>query len=127
MAISHVGLVSIHCHDLERAIAFYTQSLGMQKTTDAPMGPGVRWIEVTPPGGNTRLTLLHGKGNPGWQPEKIGEGMATTFEVEGFEATCADLKGKGVQFRAEPKQQPWGWWAEILDSEGNVLGLHAGA
>jgi lactoylglutathione lyase len=127
MSITHVGLVSIHCRDLERAIGFYTTTLGFTKTTDAPMGPGSRWVEVTPPGGNTRLTLLHGADNPGWQPEKIGEGMSTTFEVTDFEATCKGLTAQGVKFRAPPKKEFWGWWAEIVDSEGNALGLHGDA
>ena len=127
MPVTHVGLVSIHVRDLDRAIAFYTEKLGFAKTTDAPMGPGARWVEVTPPGGNTRLTLLFGEANPAWEPDRIGKGIATTFEVTDFEATCTALVASGVKFRSEPKKQFYGWWAEIVDSEGNVLGLHGEA
>lgn len=126
MPITHVGIVSIHVRDLDAAIDFYTQKLGFQKTTDAPMGPGMRWVEVTPPGAQTRLTLIT-EGSPAFEADRIGKSIATTFEVTDFEATCAALQAAGVRFRNEPKKELFGWWAEILDADGNVLGLHAEA
>jgi predicted enzyme related to lactoylglutathione lyase len=124
--ISHVGFVAIQVNDLDRAIAFYCSKLGFDKTTDAPMGPDARWVEVTPPGAQTRLSLIS-KGNPAHEPERVGQGIATTFELNGFEATCQELKQRGVVFKEEPKKEFWGWWAEITDPDGNVLGLHAEA
>lgn len=121
--LSHVAFIEIHTRDVEKAIAFYTDVLGFAKTTDAPMGPGARWVELTPPGGNTRVTLMS-EGNPAFSPERIGQGIGTVFEVVGFEATCAELERRGVTFEAALRQEPWGWWAEILDPDGNVLGLH---
>jgi lactoylglutathione lyase len=126
MPVSHVGLVSIHVRDLDEAIGFYTNKLGFQRTTDAPMGPGARWVEVTPPGAQTRLTLL-AHGNPAFEKERLGKNIATTFEVTDFEATCAEFQARGVRFRKEPKKEFFGWWAEVLDSDGNVFGLHADA
>lgn len=124
MPISHVGIVSIHVRDLDKAIDFYTKKLGFQKTADAAMGPGARWVEVTPPGAQTRLALL-AQGNPAFEEERIGKSIATTFEVNDFEATCTELQGRGVHFRKEPEKAFFGWWAEVLDPDGNVLGLHA--
>ena len=49
MPVSHVAFIGIHVLDLDRAIRFYTEQLGFAKTTDAPMGPGARWVELTPP------------------------------------------------------------------------------
>ncbi len=125
--ISHVGFISIHVNDLDRAIEFYVNQLGFAKTTDAQMGPGARWVELTPPGGKTRVTLIS-RGNPAWMPELIGKGIAAPFEVAGdFEKVCADLEARGVRFNKAPKQEFYGWWAEILDADDNILGLHAGA
>jgi predicted enzyme related to lactoylglutathione lyase len=124
--ISHVAFVGIHVRDHDQAIAFYAGKLGFTKTTDNTMGP-MRWVELTPPGAQTRVVLLSGQGNPGFEPDRIGQGNAATFEVNDFEATCATLKSRGVEFRVEPQKQPWGYWAEILDQDGNVLGLHADA
>ena len=125
--ISHVGLISINVRNQDEAIAFYTTKLGFEKTTDAPMGPDARWVEVTPPGAQTRISLIAGEGNPAWEPERIGKTIACTFEVNDFEATCSELARRGVTFREEPRKEFFGWWAEILDQDGNVLGLHAPA
>jgi predicted enzyme related to lactoylglutathione lyase len=126
MPITHVGFISIFTRDVDAAIAFYTEKLGFQKTTDAPMGPGARWVELTPPGAQTRVVLLS-KGTPAFEEERIGKGIAAPFEVKDFEATCGELKQRGVRFKAEPDKKFYGWWAEILDADGNVLGLHGDA
>jgi predicted enzyme related to lactoylglutathione lyase len=123
--ISHVAFVTINVSDVERAIVFYTDALGFKKTTDATMGK-MRWIELTPPGNTTRVTLLS-EGNPAFEAERVGNQMAATFEVNDIEATCAEFRQRGVRFDTEPKKEPWGWWAAILDPDGNILGLHADA
>lgn len=122
--ITHVGFVSIYIRDFDQAIAFYCDKLGFDNTTDAPMGPGARWVEVTPPGAVTRVSLI-GPGTPAFEEERIGKGIAATFEVADFEATCQELERRGVKFDVRPRKEPWGWWAEILDPDGNSLGLHA--
>lgn len=125
IGISHVAFVAINVRDVEQAIAFYSEKLGFTKTTDATMG-AMRWIELTPPGNTTRVTLLS-EGNPAFEPDRIGSKVAATFEVNDMPATCAELERRGVRFEVAPKQEPWGWWAEILDPDGNTLGLHAEA
>lgn len=122
MPVSHVAFLPIHVRDIDRAIAFYTDVLGFPKTTDNRMGP-MRWVELTPRGAQTRVTLL-AEGNPAFEADRVGKDVAAAFEVADFEATCADLRAKGVRFQTEPTRQPWGWWAVVLDSEGNGLGLH---
>lgn len=34
------------------------------------------------------------------------------------------MKARGVELTIEPERQPWGWWAEIVDVDGNSFGLH---
>ncbi|MFZ5482330.1 MAG: VOC family protein [Myxococcota bacterium] len=125
MPISHVAFVAVQVSDLDRAIAFYTDKLGFAKTTDNTMGP-MRWVEVTPAGQNTRVTLI-GPGNPAYDAARVGVRPAATFEVTDWDATIATLRAKGVPFHTEPQHNPWGWWAEIRDPDGNGLGLHAEA
>lgn len=124
MPLAYVGIVSIQVRDLDAAIAFYTDKLGLEKRHDEPMGPGARWVEVAPRGAETRLALIC-KGNPAFEEDRIGKSIATTFEVTDFEATCAALKERGVRFRVEPRKEPFGFWAEVLDQDDNVIGLHA--
>ena len=46
--VSKVANVIIPVADQDRALAFYTESLGLEKRVDVPFGDGDRWIEVAP-------------------------------------------------------------------------------
>jgi catechol 2,3-dioxygenase-like lactoylglutathione lyase family enzyme len=52
-----IGTVAVPVTDQERALAFYVDVLGFEKTRDVPFGPGQRWIEVAPPDGGTTIAL----------------------------------------------------------------------
>jgi catechol 2,3-dioxygenase-like lactoylglutathione lyase family enzyme len=55
--VTGVRTVAVPVSDQERALAFYTGALGLEKRLDAPFGGG-RWLEVGPPGGTTSLALV---------------------------------------------------------------------
>ena len=44
--ITQLKFVGIPVSDQDRALAFYTEKLGFEISTDQPMGPGKRWIEL---------------------------------------------------------------------------------
>jgi predicted enzyme related to lactoylglutathione lyase len=113
--ISQVKFASIPVQDQERALAFYRDKLGFEVTTDAPMGPGARWIELRPPGAQTGVVLFTPKG----QEDRVGTFTGVSFKCADIDATYAELKARGVEFRGEPEQQPWGKFAMLIDSEGN--------
>src|SRR5262245_51586834 len=48
--ISGVGTVGVPVADPDRALKFYGETLGFETRMDAEFGPGMRWIEVAPPG-----------------------------------------------------------------------------
>lgn len=48
--------VAVPVGDQERALTFYTQTLGFEMRRDLPFGSG-RWIEVAPPGSPTTIAL----------------------------------------------------------------------
>jgi catechol 2,3-dioxygenase-like lactoylglutathione lyase family enzyme len=51
--------------DQERALRFYTEVLGFAVVRDAMLGPGVRWLEVAPPGSPVSIALVRaGSGVP---------------------------------------------------------------
>lgn|GEM_PF-3010590 len=63
--ITDVRTVGIPVTDQDRALEFYTGRLGFEKRMDAPMGEGMRWIEVAPPGASTSIALVAaGEGTP---------------------------------------------------------------
>ena len=45
--ISKVGRVCVTVADTDRALDFYIGKLGFEKVVDEPMGPDMRWVEVS--------------------------------------------------------------------------------
>jgi lactoylglutathione lyase len=57
--IATIATVGIPVTDQERALGFYTGTLGMEKQLDVPMPQfGGRWITVAPPGTTTTIALV---------------------------------------------------------------------
>ncbi len=56
--ISKLEAVALPVTDQDRAVEFYVGKLGFEKRRDVPFGPGMRWLEVAPPGAVTTLALV---------------------------------------------------------------------
>ncbi|HLG34281.1 MAG TPA: VOC family protein, partial [Bacteroidia bacterium] len=57
--ISRMSHVSVYVLDQDSAYDFYVKKLGFQVRTDAPMGPKMRWLTVSPPDQpDLEITLL---------------------------------------------------------------------
>lgn len=130
--ITHLGSVTLFISDQDRALDFYVGKLGFEKRQDNPMGPGApRWIEVAPKGAQTSLVLYRPtKEMPGASSFELAQSLIGTFSffilnVDDMEKTYAELTAKGVEFRDKPSKQPYGWWATILDPDGNTIGVHS--
>jgi lactoylglutathione lyase len=60
-ATAHINgfrTVGVHVADQDRALAFYTGTLGLEVRMDASFGSGQRWIEVAPAGAATTIALV---------------------------------------------------------------------
>ncbi len=55
--IGSVMTVAIPVTDPDRALAFYVDTLGLEKRLDAQFAEGLRWIEVAPAGAATTIAL----------------------------------------------------------------------
>ena len=89
--ITELGTVMVPVSDQDKAIAFYTEKLGMELRGDVPFGDGQRWVDVAPPGATTTIALvLPGPGQSIGGPTNIG---LTTEDVD---ADYALLKEQGV-------------------------------
>ena len=121
--ISSIGTVSIFVSDQQRAKNFYTDVLGFELRTEAPLYPGsdVKWIAVAPKGAHTEAILYLPDENWEHYKQVVGQSQALTSTVDNMAALVADLKAKGVMFDQEPDVQPWGTYATIRDSEDNRL------
>ncbi|TAK30112.1 MAG: VOC family protein [Chloroflexota bacterium] len=128
--LTNIGTITVQVTDQDTALEFYTQKLGFEKRADQPMGPGQRWIEVAPPGAQTRILLykatpeMPGAASYEAARASIGQPTGMVLEVDDIVATFAQLKANGVCIDDEPKQQPWGWWGVFADQDGNTYGVH---
>ena len=117
--ISGVATVAVPVTDQERALAFYGDLLGFETRRDAPFGPGLRWIEVAPPGAVTTVALP--PPGPGATP-----GVDTGIRLTTTDAAAdhADLAAAGVDVDPEvlrfPGVPPM---FSFRDPDGNVLYL----
>ncbi len=89
--IDGISLVCVTTREQDRAIAFY-ESLGFEKRTDAPFGPGYRWVEVYPPQGATGIALAPPPGNDPIAPANTG----ITLTTSDIDATHAQFLALGV-------------------------------
>jgi catechol 2,3-dioxygenase-like lactoylglutathione lyase family enzyme len=117
--IKKLGVVCVPVSDQERAIAFYTETLGFEKRADVPFGEGYRWVEVAPAGAETTIAIVP---PPPGQPTG---GMQTGIglHVDDIDAIHADLKAAGVDVDAEISRMgdpvPPLFW--LRDPDANVL------
>src|SRR5262245_22102976 len=109
--ITHVKFVTIPTDDQDRALAFYTGKLGFRVLTDQPHGDGQRWIELRIGTSDTRVVLFSTTDPPG--------SFYGTLACDNVERTYEELKGRGVEFVAAPKKEPWGTFAVFKDVDGN--------
>jgi catechol 2,3-dioxygenase-like lactoylglutathione lyase family enzyme len=120
MTISKVQLFSIPVSDQDRAKAFYVDTLGFDLVSDAPMGPDMRWVMVSPPGAQTAITLVT------WFPSMpAGSLKGLVLETDDLEADVAALRERGVDIPGGIEDQPWGRFVTFEDPDGNGIVLQA--
>jgi predicted enzyme related to lactoylglutathione lyase len=131
--ITRVNHFSIFVLDQDSAYDFYVNKLGFKVHTDASMGPGKRWLTVTPPEQpDLEITLMaidEGMMFKKDAAEKMRELVkAGTFGFAVFQcndllATYEELKARGVKFKKEPKKEFYGYEALFVDDSGNWFSL----
>jgi catechol 2,3-dioxygenase-like lactoylglutathione lyase family enzyme len=90
--ITQLKFVGIPVSDQDRALAFYTDKLGFEISTDQPMGPGKRWIELRVARSSTRVVLF----TPDGQEDRIGSFFNGSFACDNVEATYRQLSARAV-------------------------------
>ena len=108
--------------DQDRALDFYTETLGVTVATDAPMEPGMRWIELRMLRADTGAVLFTAPGQESW----IGGRMNVSFQADHVARTAAEMKAAGVEFAKEATTASWETSASFKDSAGNRFVLSTG-
>ena len=109
--------------DQDEAISFYTERLGFEIRRDHP-GPHGRFVTVAPETDeNVELVLVAPDGFDDEDAESLramtGNDWGLIYEVDDCRATYEELRGRGVEFRDEPQEMPWGIQAVAIDPDGN--------
>ena len=115
--IKKVKFVGIPVKDQGAALKFYTEKLGFKVMIDAPMGAGLRWIELEIPGADTSLVLFTPQGHE----DRVGTFQNMAFTSDDVQKTYEELKAKGVTFIVEPKKEDWGTQCQFVDPDGNTF------
>ena len=87
-------LVPIPVTDVDRAKAFYTDQLGFVADVDVQPAPGIRVVQLTPPGSACSIGL--GTGLAAYEAEP-GTVRALHLVVDDIEKARAELVGRGVE------------------------------
>ncbi|HEY3157918.1 MAG TPA: VOC family protein [Vicinamibacterales bacterium] len=115
-ALQRIHQVSIRISDIERAVRFYRDTLGLKLLFQAP--PQLAFFDC----GGVRLML-----SPP-EPEFDHQGSVLYFAVDDIKAAHTALTAAGVKFRTGPHMiaklpDREVWLTDFEDSEGNVLAL----
>ncbi len=114
--LSQIGQIAVNVKDLDRAVAFYRDALGMRPLFQVPK---LAFFDC----GGIRLMLSLPE-----TPEFDHAASVIYYKVDDIRAAHAALRGRGVSFDGEPHvvaRLPAHdlWMAFCRDPEGNVLAL----
>jgi glyoxylase I family protein len=108
--------------DVERAIVFYTQTLGFN--LDMKNLPAFGQVSI---GGLKLILSAPGASGsrpmPNGQPQESGGWNRVLLQVQDLPARIADLKEAGVRFKNEMEVGPGGRQIQIEDPDGNPIEL----
>jgi len=121
----------VWCLDQDEALRFYTDALGLEVRTDAPM-EHMRWLTVGPPGQpDVEIGLLEPV--PGASAEDsdavrrlVAKGVlgSLLFRVDDVRAAFERVKAAGAEVLQEPTEMPYGVIdCSFRDPSGNHVRL----
>ena len=115
-SLSQIGQIAVAVTDIDRAIAFYRDILGMKFLFQAP--PGLGFFDV----GGVRLML------DGPARAQAGNSSVIYYKVPDLQAAFKTLSGRGIKFEAEPHliaKLPDHdlWMAFLRDPDRNLMAL----
>jgi predicted enzyme related to lactoylglutathione lyase len=107
-------LVYVPVTDVDRAKAFYADQVGFHLDNDATVRPGLRFVQLTPPGSACSISM--GIGLTDAEPGSV---RGLQLVVEDIQAAHDELAERGVEV-SEIDVQPWGSFVHFSDPDGNT-------
>lgn len=109
-------LVPVPVTDIERAKAFYQDRLGFRLDVDVNPKPGIRIVQLTPPGSACSITLAEGLPTLDMPPGTL---RGLHLVVADIEASRAELVARGVEI-SEVEDLGGVFYAYFADPDGNT-------
>jgi lactoylglutathione lyase len=119
--IRGIHQVVLEVEDQDRALDFWTKTMGFELAQDAPYGDE-RWLEVRTPDKSVTVVLSLRQGERPTAPEMLPTSNIS-FYCDDLPKTYEELRSRGVGFPQPPVEQPFGWWSMFEDLEGNRFAL----
>ncbi len=119
---------NITVNDVDEAIAFYRDGLGLVVRNDVASG-GFRWVTVGAPGQDVDIVLSqpHGGRSPVEGDALLslvtkGSLQAAIFRADDLDTTFEKVRASGAEVLQEPASQPWGDRdCAFRDPSGNLV------
>jgi catechol 2,3-dioxygenase-like lactoylglutathione lyase family enzyme len=115
-------VIGIPVSDVDAAKAFYVERVGFGLDHDVRPAPGMRVVQMTPPG--SACSVVIGEGMPLGEP---GTTRGAQLVVEDIDAARAELAGRGVPIsevqQLGPEGTPGSRFAFFQDPDGNGWSL----
>ncbi|MEW1869772.1 VOC family protein [Streptomyces caelestis] len=124
-----VAMTSVYVDDVAKAHAFYTDVLGFETRTHVDPGGGAPFVTVGAKEGAQRdleLLLEPGRGplaEPYRRAVREAGLPAIVFSVDDLRAEFERLRGEGVHFVQDPREQGPVLTALLDDTVGNLIQL----
>src|SRR6267378_3348647 len=115
--LSAIGQIAVNAHDIDRAVEFYREKLGMKFLFSA--SPGLAFFDCA----GIRLML-----SPPAKPEFDHPSSIIYFNVDDIQSAFTTLSERGVRFEEQPafvaNMGTYDLWiGAFRDSEGNLLAI----
>jgi predicted enzyme related to lactoylglutathione lyase len=118
--LKEIGRIVIAVNDQDRALDFYTDTLGFDLRADHTFGDGNRWIEVGPTGAATGIALV-----PPMQGLSTGYQTGVIFATTDIDALYTELRERGVDVDQQVMRRagPVPPMFQFRDQDGNTLAV----
>ncbi|MBF6222612.1 VOC family protein [Nocardia abscessus] len=121
----HLELIAIVVAEYDPAIDFFVNTLGFDLVEDVPSltndGRPKRWVVVRPPDAQTGILLARADGTR--QLAAVGDQTAGRvgffLRVDDFDQAYTRMTAANVEFVTQPRTEPYGRVAVLLDIAGN--------
>ena len=111
--MSGIAEIALFTDDAEAHIAFYRALLASEPVAEWPGG-------AIFPAGDARV-LVHDR-SPGMAGGPPNEDHFAV-QVKDLDATCAELRNRGIALLVDPRDFPWGRSAYLRDPDGRLVEL----